>query len=59
MEKTMEQPTMFTCQACGEEFSTQAQLALHRNETHQHDEKAIALQLQEARSPEEERPEVF
>ena len=55
----MEQPTMFTCPACGEEFSTQPQLALHPNETHQGDEKATALQLQEVQSQYEERREVF
>ena len=55
----MEQPTMFTCVACGEEFSTRQQFELHRTETHQHDERATALQLQEAQSQDEERREVF
>jgi uncharacterized Zn ribbon protein len=59
MEEAMEQPTMFTCPACAEEFSTRQQLELHRNETHQRDERATALQLQEAQSQDEERREVF
>ena len=55
----MEQPTMYTCPACGEEFSTPPQLALHRNEKHQRDEKTTALQLQEMQSQDEEHREVF
>ena len=30
----MEQPSVYSCPTCGDEFSTPQQLALHRHENH-------------------------
>jgi hypothetical protein len=56
----MEEPTMFFCAICGEEFATAQQLELHRRENHSQTEAPDAPQLQlQERSRYEEPGEVF
>jgi hypothetical protein len=60
MEERMEQPTMFSCKICGEEFATIQQLTLHNREKHSQFEAPDAPQLQlQEHSESEERGEVF
>ncbi|HEY2854946.1 MAG TPA: hypothetical protein VGJ18_18960 [Gemmatimonadaceae bacterium] len=56
----MEQPTMFSCRVCGEEFSTAQQLELHRREEHPQIDAPDAPQIQlQERSQYEEGGEAF
>ena len=56
----MEQPTMFSCTVCAEEFATVQQLKLHRHENHPEAEARDAPQLQLVERPQyEERGELF
>jgi len=56
----MEQPTIFSCTVCGDEFATVQQLKLHHRENHPETEVADALHLQlEERPLYEERGELF
>lgn len=56
----MEQPTMFSCTVCGEEFATVQQLKLHCREHHPETEALDAPQLQVQERPQfEERGELF
>jgi hypothetical protein len=60
MEEAMEQPTMFSCRVCGEEFSTAQQLELHRREEHPQIDAPDAPQIQlQERSQYEEGGEAF
>ena len=56
----MEEPTMFSCTACGEEFATVQQLKLHRSENHPQIQAPDTPQLQLVERPQfEERGELF
>ena len=55
----MEEPTMFFCAICGEEFATAQQLELHRRENHSQTEASDAPQLQLQETQYEEPREVF
>jgi hypothetical protein len=59
MEQGMEQPTMFSCPGCGNEFSTREQLELHRREKHPHAEDGTVSQLQVKAQDDTEDREVF
>jgi hypothetical protein len=56
----MEQPTMFSCRICSEEFATIQQLTLHNREKHPQFEAPDAPQVQlQDRWESEEGGEVF
>jgi hypothetical protein len=59
MEQAFEQPTMFSCPACGGEFSTRQQLEFHRNERHPQAEDGTVPELQLQDQQEDEDREVF